>query len=437
MSDIRMTSGVLLDMRGRQAIGAPELESADGSAGKGLSLSFEAGASVSALNRALGADRADRVSFALLNQPGYGELTYVGCMSVGGHGSGVGAGALASQVRALSMVGIGSDGAMRAMELDQGHAHWRAATVGLGLVGVIERLTIGVQRGFRIRELRAATSLSELKKRLDELVSWNESTAPDGRLGVPHSFEIWFNPYTGRAALGQRWMTMDPVVGRRPFAQRTSGFGALEVAFDLFDSYGSAGRFGRSDLVAEVLDAAIDGVIHEEGRHLVLTAADGLDFAAPNQYDTVASAVGVPAERCMDALAAITRLCDELREVSPSAGGPLYVSSPIGVRFVRGEGDKRPYLAPQFEGLTAMIELPCLATVRSSERVLSKIVRMLMSDFGGRPHWGQFLPSWIRGADIRRVYGDDAVEGFLAARRELDPKGRLDNAFAVRMGLVA
>src|SRR5262249_30850405 len=96
------------------------------------------------------------------------------------------------------------------------------------------------------------------------------------------------------------------------------------------------------------------------------------------------------------------------------------VSFPIELRFVRGDdillspahGRDSAYIAVHlFEGMA--YEAPF------------REVEALLSQWGGRPHWGQ--RSFLSAAGLARPYpGWDAFAGL---RRELDPGGRFANAW--------
>jgi len=242
---------------------------------------------------------------------------------------------------------------------------------------------------------------------------------------LAHSLELWVDPYSGKTVVGKRWRTTDPVRGARRFALNFDGWGTLESLMNELDEH---------DLMRyspKIVAAALNLVVKDDD--YVLTAATGLDFGANNGLDMLTSAVAVRADDCVAAVNAIRELCATMRSDN---GGGLYLTSPIGVRFVKGfEAASRPWLAPQFDVPTAMIELAGFRQVRCSQGALSQTVKLLVDSFEARPHWGQYLPDWYGHSAIRKSYGDKSVTAFIEARRQLDPRGLFNNAFSERLRL--
>ena len=401
------------------------------------------GTSFGQVNAALRADTATQTihdDWCLVNQPGYAGLSFIGCMSVGGHGSGTRLGALSSTVSWLRVATRDANGRAceRVLDADQPEL-FRAALVGLGLCGVITELASELQPAFRVRELRHLTTWPALVAgRLDELIDWNEAAANEHR-GTPHSFEIWVNVYTGKAVVGRRWKTLAACSGRRASAQLWDGWGSVETLFDQVENRVSH----PGPAVASLLDSALDGTVH--GNEVVMSAAAGLDFGTTNNFEVLSSAVAVRGPELVPAMARVIALARSLAfEVSDE---PAFLASPVGIRFVRNQPTaERPFLAPQFDydstrdhtplaRLTAMIELPGLATVRGTRRALDTIIMDLVQRFGARPHWGQYLPPGFDPAALEAVYPPDELRAFREARRTLDPTGLFESDFSRALGL--
>lgn len=438
MSGIIEVMGTRLDLRGLRGVSFGRDRSGH------ATCVVRAGTSFGQVNAALRADTATQSAHddqVLMNQPGYAGLSLVGCLSVGGHGSGMGYGALASAVSSLELVTRDTTGQVRVRVLDRDAPDlFRAALVSLGLCGVITEVTVGLQPAFRIRELRHKTTWGALVAGgLDALIAWNEAAASERR-GIPHSFEIWVNIYTGKAVVGRRWKTFAECSGRRASAQLWDGWGAVETLFDQVED-----RLSRpGEAVAALLDSALDGTVH--GREVVMSAAEGLDFATTNNFAVLSSAAAVRGHELVPAMERVIALARLLAfEVADEA--PAFLASPVGIRFVRNQPTaERPFLAPQFDfdpsrdltplsRVSAMIELPGLATVRGTRRALDTIIMDLVRRFGARPHWGQHLPAAFDRAALEAVYPADELRAFRAARRVLDPTALFDNELAHVLGL--
>ena len=398
---------------------------------------FEGGASIGTINSALHPTKV------LIAQPGSGQLTYVGCMSVGGHGSGTTRGALAAQVRALCVMGhdgvavtrhqveprgsalpLMDSGAVRLADDDL----FRACTVNIGLLGVVSHVAVDNEPSYHIREHRwEARPEQDLASLVAGLRAWNDRDLHDDEhdgvvRGKPHSFELWLDPYSDCTIVGQRWRTDAPLRGARRLALNFNGWGGLEWLMNTLD------ETGRLDLSPRVVSMALRLVTQDDD--YVLTAAQGLDFGANNGLDMRTCAVSVRAEDCAAAIAEIKRLCHEMADQS------VYLTSPIGVRFVRGyAADSSPWLAPQFEGLTAMIEIAGFRQVRCSNEALSRAMRVLFDRFGARLHWGQTLPAWLGPRELRTMYPETSIDAFVRARGVLDKRNLFGNALSRRLQL--
>lgn len=407
-------------------------------------LRFESGATIDDLNHALGADSHLALRRALFAQPGYGGLTFVGTMSVGGHGSGHRFGALYDEVIALRVwrSASGPGGAEAGMrwygwvegevgheDIIVSHDFMKAALVGLGLVGVITEVILKTRAGFRIAEVRERTRWRHLRRELDDLL------ADDPKGDRRHSAEVWINPYDlDQCVVGHRWETTEEplTVARRRVTLRepVSILAAQQVLL-------SRGHEGRMDLVGikAAQRLALETVINPE--RVVMTAAEGLGFGAPNNFDALASSVAVPRSTVEQVVETIHETVLRLGEASHGGLHERLLASPIGIRFVRNTlSERRPWLAPQGsvvsdERYTAMVEMPTIARLAGGESVLDALVTTLVRDprIRARPHWGQYLPRSFGAEDVASVYGQ-AVASF---RPHVDPL--LTNAFASRLGL--
>ncbi len=426
-SGIRTTVGVKLSMTDYARV--------ERDAGTGRT-AFQAGARIGAINTVQQA--AGRT---LINQPGSAQLTYVGCMSVGGHGSGTTRRALAGHARAICLMGhdghrvthyqIEPSGSELPL-LQHDATRWaddalfRACTVNIGMLGTVTAVAVDNEPAYNIREHRwEANPAQDLTSLVAALVAWNDKDDEDDVVGgvsrgKPHSFELWLDPYSRRTIVGQRWRTRDDLRGARPFALSFNGWGSLEWLMNELD------ESQRLHLAPKVIANAL-GLVTKDSDY-VLPPAQGLDFGANNGLDMLTCAVAVPTRRCVEAIDLIANVCREMAKRS------IYLSSPVGVRFAKGySATTHPWLAPQFGELTTMIELAGFRQVRCSNEALSRLMRELADHCGARLHWGQTLPDWFDGAALRRMYPQDAIAAFVAARRQLDPTNLYGNALSKKL----
>lgn len=367
---------------------------------------------------------------AVLNQPGYEKLTYVGTMSSGGHGSGTWCGPLSDHVRALHIVSVDGRGKViqfqvepaaglsdrwkfeqrhPEVELVQDDRMFDACTVGMGCLGVIYSATIEVRDKYNIHETRRKLRWTEVAARLPELL---RDQGPGKRL---HSIEVWINPY--RVAgdvwciLGERRETLEPARGQRALVIE---YGGPEFLYRLIAWWAAHHPRAVPALVDAAMTATQDGDV-------VLPAVEGLNFGAPNSAPVTAASCGVPSADIgplvTDLLAFFQRRADAAR---------AYVTSPLGLRFVKAA---RAHLSPAFGRDTCMIEVPTLLGTPHARETLEAYHEFLFEKCGGRPHWGQVndMPA----ARLQTLYPN--LDAFLESFRVLNPKGYFDNAFTEQM----
>lgn len=99
-------------------------------------------------NYAVVAQHLDRHGLALLNMGSLPHISVGGAIATGTHGSGLGLGSLSSAVSALEIVG--PDGSVRTVR--RGQPGFDGSVVALGALGVVVRVTLDVQPGFRMRQ---------------------------------------------------------------------------------------------------------------------------------------------------------------------------------------------------------------------------------------------------------------------------------------------
>ncbi|HKO51169.1 MAG TPA: D-arabinono-1,4-lactone oxidase [Polyangiaceae bacterium] len=390
---------------------------------------FEAGATIQTIN-----DYLWPRGKALLNQPGYERLTFVGTMSSGGHGSGAWCGPLSEHVRALHIVTVDanrrvvefqiepSDGISDpakfsaknpGVELVQDDTMFHACAVAMGCLGVIYSVTIQVRDAYNVRETRRKFRFSELKPRLPELIA---DQGPGKRL---HSIEVWINPYQVQGdvfcVLGERSETQDPPRGERALVVE---YGGPEFLYRLLSWW----MAHEPSAVPTLVDVAMTAT---QASNVVLPAPKGLNFGAPNLAPVTACSCAVPSD-------GIGELADDLiaffQQRAKSENS--YITSPLGLRFVKAAS---AHLSPAFERDTCMIEVPTLLGTPKARETLNAYHDFLFEKYNGRPHWGQVndMPK----ERLKALY--PKLSAFLESFRVLNPGGLFDNAFTEQMGFRA
>jgi L-gulonolactone oxidase len=340
----------------------------------------------------LGKELADR-GLAMENQGDIDRQQLAGAISTATHGTGAGYPNLSAQVVALRLVT--ADGEVRELSQESDSDAWRAASVGLGALGVITRVTLRCVPLFTLQRLDLPRSLDETLAALDELVAANDH------------FEFYGFPYTGRV-MTRESERLDPA--------------AAEPS--------EAWKRWLNDVVAEnAIPAAIfrlgraaPGIIPALNRRVVplMQPSKVVDhayrvYASRRNIPFTEMEYGIPREAAAEAVRRVVDLIERRG---------LAVAMPYEVRFTKGDdaylstaaGRDTCYLAVhQYRGMDFD------AYFRGVERI--------MDDYGGRPHWGK--RHFQTAATLAPRYPD--WDAFQEVRRRLDPNGVFTNAYTDRV----
>lgn len=389
---------------------------------------FQAGITFAKLSAALA--QSNR---AVAQQPGFQDLTFVGCAAVGGHGSGLSIGGISSTIEAVELVTLDESNQARLVRLERTKgltdpAKWRArypaptfdlvqddglfhaVRCAQGNLGIVYAVTARTQPAFFLEETRV-------------LSTWNESWGVVQKLLVDpqvHSVHVWINPYFTNSR-------NDPTVLvtklSRTSATTRSGLrgaglllGGMNPITELVRLYASLNPAAIPLLIDEALKMCV-------ASNVVMPSTEALDFAAPNTVPVHAASMG------FDASTADTTLKALLKELNAWTAQNQWVSSPIGMRWVKASQD---FLSPQYGRDTIMLEVPIMKGTPNAVETLDRYATYMMDKWGARPHWGQQNPMGRQ--RFQKVYGD-AVPAFVAAYRVLNPNGFFDGPLSRQLGL--
>jgi hypothetical protein len=157
--------------------------------------------------------------------------------------------------------------------------------------------------------------------------------------------------------------------------------------------------------------------------NVVMPSTEALDFGAPNTVPVDATSLG------FDASTADATFQDLVTQLNAWTAQNQWVSSPIGMRWVKGSQD---YLSPQYGRDTIMLEMPIMKGTPNSSETLQRYALYMMDRWGARPHWGQQNPMGRQ--RFEKVYGA-AVPSFISAYRALNPNGFFDGPLSAQLGL--
>ncbi|MFT3709175.1 MAG: D-arabinono-1,4-lactone oxidase [Archangium sp.] len=382
-----------------------------------------AGTSFGDLNRALH-------PWTVLNQPGFAELTFGGVMSVGGHGSGLKRGNIASQVRSMDLLTVPVRGSVKLVRLEPAPltdpvafkarfgpdpskaelivdaALFNAAKVSFGSMGVLHSAVIDTRPAYRLNEDRDVRDL------------WHDWDKIEAQVRDPNvaAVHLWVNPYR----VGSDYKALQSTYRRSLDMQRNERGWGIREADAPFTRYITT---GIAKELPYIMPFALEFSFGALAADVVLPSPEAQDFGPPNKMRVSASSISFPSEGLR---ATVEALLNHFHQTFPKN----LVSSLIGIRWVKASDAP---LAPQIGRDSVMIEVPVLNGTANQSETLQKYVEFAITKLRGRPHWGQRL--WMTKEQLRAIYGQDNVQQFIDARRRLDPLGVFDNSLTRELGL--
>jgi len=342
----------------------------------------EAGITLSRLNRGLHLH-----GLALPNLGDIDVQSVAGALATGTHGTGARLSNLSAQVEKIELV-LG-DGSER--ELADGEL-LRAARVGLGALGVVAAVTLRCVPSFRLRGVDAPEPLEDVLASLDE------------RADAADHFEFWTFPHSPLALTRTNTRTDAP---RQAPGRAREWLEDVLVDNHVFGLLNRAGR--RWPRTIPALNRTASRAASRRER----VDWSYRVFASPRLVRFTEMEYAVPREHAVEAV----RAAREILARHP-------VSFPIELRLVAGDD---ALLSPAYGRDSAFVAVHLFEGM--GWETPFREVEALMSGFGGRPHWGKW--SFLGAEELAPRYPQ--WDAFQAARAELDPEGRFENAWVRRV----
>jgi L-gulonolactone oxidase len=374
-SGAALTNGVMLDLGLLDRI-------LDYDPGGGR-VKVEAGVVLGTLNR-----RLDQRGLALESLGDIDRQTLAGSISTGTHGTGARYRNLSSQVEAIEMVS--ADGTFHEISEDSDADTLRAARIGLGALGAIYSVTLRTITNFRIDRTDRARPLADVLDGLDHLVDANDH------------FEFYVFPHTETALCRESTRTQAPAQPPSPAAVY-----AQEVVVENW----VGGAFAA---VARHVPAAIPTLSRlaaaGTGKSRKLDSSFRV-YASERRIKFTEMEYAIPRENAREAVE---------RVLAIASRPELEVCFPIEVRFVAGDD---AMLSPAHGRDSAYVAVH--HDRRGDWQPYFDAVAGVMSDYGGRPHWGKRHA--LTAAELSGLY--PRYEDFKDVRSRLDPGGAFANPY--------
>lgn len=346
-------------------------------------VTVEAGMPLHRLNATL-----EQIGLALPNLGDIDRQTLAGAVSTATHGTGARFGGLATQIVGLQIVL--ADGSVVSCSATERPELFSAARVSLGALGVIATITLQCVPAFNLHALETPLPYDQVVEELDDLVADNEH------------FEFFWYPHTGRM-LTKRNNRLAPDEEPQPLTAGRSWVGDR-----LFMNTVRGLTFKLGGVVPQLIPQINEQISSQIG-HREYSDVSHKVFCLTRKIRFMEMEYGLPVDAARTALAGI-RSITEREDMS--------ISFPIEMRFTAADdiplstsyGRDSVYLA--------------VHVVNGDPYVpYFRAVEALLTDLGGRPHWGKMHTQTRESLEPRYP----RFAEFVAQRDAVDPEGRFAN----------
>ena len=327
----------------------------------------------------------DRQGWALHNLASLPHISIAGTIATGTHGSGDTNGNLSTAVTALDLVTSSGE----SITLNRHAPEFAGAVVGLGTLGVVSRVELSIEPGYRVRQtVFESLPWRVVEDHFDAITSAGYSVSLFTDWASAGVQQVWVKDRVGPA-------NDDP--GRDP---RANFFGAAPATVRRHPLPGIEPINCTDQL-------GVAGPWHERLPHFRAAFT-------PSNGDEIQSEYLLPREQAVAAMTAIRRLSGrvspllQVGEIRTVRSDDLWLSAAYG----------RDTVGFHF---TWIRDQPMVAAV-------IPLIEETLAPFSPRPHWGKVFRS--SASEIAAVY--PCLPEFRALAGRLDPKGVFQNAFTRR-----
>jgi FAD-linked oxidoreductase len=378
-TDIALTDGLLVRLDRLDRVLA-----ADRATGR---VKVEAGIVLSELN-----ERLDDLGLAFENLGDIDRQTLAGSISTGTHGTGERFQNISAQLDAIELVL--ADGRALEVSAESDADTFSAARVGLGALGVIYAVTLRTVPAYTLHRVDRPLPLPEVLNGLDDLVAASDH------------FEFYVFPHTQTALCRESRRTDEP-----PRPRSRAAVYAQEVVLENW--VGQLFAWAARHLPSQVPRLARTAA-GNVGRSTKIDRSFRV-FASERRIRFTEMEYGIPREHAVEAV----------RRVLELAGRPEHqVAYPIEVRFVPPDD---ALLSPSHDRVTTYIAVHQDRKLRWEPYFRG--VEAIMSEYGGRPHWGK--RHYQTAETLAPLYS--RWDEFARVRSQLDPGGAFRNAYVDRV----
>ncbi|MCP5054062.1 MAG: FAD-binding protein [bacterium] len=433
-SDVALVDGFLVRPEGLNKIFNPLQTSLfkDGTETRDI-CHFESGVTIRELNTYL-----DKHELALPNMGGYDGQTFVGAMATSTHGSGLRFGPFSDFALSIETVSDGgilyrvepSDGITDRAKYEEKYPpgssgrvlvqddDWfNALKVSMGCMGIIYSIIIRVRNKYWLKEVGTPVYWRDVKKELKK-----------GDVLKQHDhYELMLNPYVAKGEDDHLCLAITRSELDAP--PKINGERIIQNFFSMFKDWMPfiewlLIKFLNKDpkITPEVINEIIKGSAEQNYSDISYKV---YNIGVANYLPAYSQEIGFPMKDDLY-IAAIDRYLELTRECQDI--GELYITSPSGVRFVKGNN---AFLSPQYGGDTCMLEVIVGKGTTGAFQMYQRFERELYA-FSGRPHWGQINTLTGSHDFIASMYPE--YKKWMAVYHELNKKGTFNSPFGKRVG---
>jgi FAD-linked oxidoreductase len=329
---------------------------------------------------------------SLTNMGDVDAQTVSGAISTGTHGTGRASASIAAQVAGLELVL--ADGSVVSCSATERADLFEHARIGLGALGVISSVTFRTEPLFHLRADEGPMPLEEVLEGYDELVDGNDH------------FEFFWFPHTDVALTKRNTRTTDPVA---PLTSRREWFDDVFLANKVFGAVCGLGATAPrlipsiNRLTARVLSAR------------TYTDVAPKVFISQRTVRFHEMEYAVPRAELPELFRALRLVPDQLGE---------RISFPVEVRSAPADDIPLSTASGRDSAYVAVHQYR-----RTPYDRYFTAVEKLLTEAGGRPHWGKLHN--LGADDLRARYA--RFDDFLQVRRSVDPEGLFRNAYLDRV----
>jgi FAD-linked oxidoreductase len=349
----------------------------------------EAGIVLRDLNR-----RLDDFGVAFENLGDIDRQSLAGSISTATHGTGARFQNLSAQVEAIELVL--PDGSPLELSAAADLDAFLAARAGLGALGIVYAVTVRTVPAYTIDRLDNPKPLAETLQQLDQLVDVNDH------------FEFYAFPHTETALCRESRRTDEPP---RPRSDAAVYFQEVMVENWVGAGFAFVARH-RPDRIPQLTRFVSERL----GRSRKVDRSHRV-FASERRIKFTEMEYGIPRRHGREAVERVLEL---------AARPELGVSFPIEVRFVAADD---ALLSPSHDRETCYIAVHHDRARPNLWEPYFREVEAIMSEYGGRPHWGK--RHFHGAATLAPLY--PRWEDFQAVRARLDPASVFGNAYTERV----